>query len=75
VKKKSQAHEEINVTGEKNKKFFKKQKFNDHKFPKRKRLIAYKSPIIHDYVMVEQEDGHRHITTNQTSHKKGNKQS
>ncbi len=74
MKKKSQAHEEINVTGEKNK-IYGGKKYNDHKFPKRKRLIAYKSPVIKNYVMVEQEDGHRHITTNKTSHKKGNKQS
>ena len=62
------------MTGEKNK-IFGGKKYNDHKFPKRKRLIAYKSPVIKNYVMVEQEDGHRHDTTNKTSHKKGDKQS
>ena len=62
------------MTGEKNK-IFGGKKYNDRKFPKRKRLIAYKSPVIGSYVMVEHDHGHRHDTTYKTSHKKGNKQS
>ena len=63
----------INVTGEKSE-IFGGKKYNDHKFPKRKRRIPYKSPVIGSYVMVEHDHGHRHFTTNKTSNKKGDRE-
>ena len=55
-------------------KYLVEKKYNDHKFPKRKRLIPYKSPVIGSYVMVEHDHGHRHFTTNKTSNKKGDRE-
>lgn len=60
------------MTGEKNK-IFGGKKYNDYKFPKRKRRIPYKSPVVKNYIVVEHDHGYRHDTNDKTSHKERNR--